>query len=32
VHDTGTGKVVGLGTQGRESVKPILEAELAGLK
>ena len=32
VHDTGTGKVIGLGLQGRESVKPILEAELASLR
>jgi hypothetical protein len=32
VHDTGTGKVVGLGLQGREAVKPILEGELASLK
>jgi acetylornithine deacetylase/succinyl-diaminopimelate desuccinylase-like protein len=32
VHDTGTGKVVGIGTQGREPVKPILEAELTSLK
>ena len=32
VHDTGTGKVVAIGTQGREPVKPILEAELASLK
>ncbi|HEV3259302.1 MAG TPA: M20/M25/M40 family metallo-hydrolase, partial [Gemmataceae bacterium] len=32
VHDTGTGKVTGLGLQGRESLKPLLEAELASLK
>jgi carboxypeptidase Q len=32
VHDTGTGKVTGIGTQGREVVKPVLEAELASLK
>jgi hypothetical protein len=32
VHDTGTGKVVGLGVQGRESVKNVLDAELASLK
>lgn len=32
VHDTGTGKVQGLGLQGREAVKPILEAELVALK
>jgi hypothetical protein len=32
VHDTGTGKVVGLGLQGREVLKPILEEQLASLK
>jgi carboxypeptidase Q len=32
VHDTGTGKVIGLGLQGRESIKPILESELVALK
>ncbi len=32
VHDIGTGKVVGLGLQGREALKPILEAELPALK
>ncbi len=32
VHDTGTGKVTGLGLQGREVIKPILEAELVSLK
>jgi hypothetical protein len=32
VHDTGTGKVTGLGVQGRASVKPILDAELVSLK
>ena len=32
VHDTGTGKVVGIGLQGRESLKPILEPELVSLK
>jgi Zn-dependent M28 family amino/carboxypeptidase len=32
VHDTGTGKVQGIGLQGRESVKPILEPELVSLK
>jgi carboxypeptidase Q len=32
VHDTGTGKVIGIGTQGRDSIKPILEAELVSLK
>jgi hypothetical protein len=32
VHDTGTGRVVGLGLQGREVLKPLLEAELGSLK
>jgi hypothetical protein len=32
VHDTGTGKVIGLGLQSREVLKPILEKELASLK
>jgi hypothetical protein len=32
VHDTGTGKVIGIGLQGRAVVKPILDAELASLK
>src|SRR5262249_40018209 len=32
VHDTGTGKIVGLTLQGREVLKPILETELASLK
>jgi hypothetical protein len=32
VHDTGTGKVVGLGGGGREALRPILEKELASLK
>jgi hypothetical protein len=32
VHDTGTGKVVGLGWLGRPALTPILEAELAALK
>jgi Zn-dependent M28 family amino/carboxypeptidase len=32
VHDTGTGRVVGIGLQGRETIKPILEPELASLK
>jgi carboxypeptidase Q len=32
VHDTGTGKVIAIGTQGRDSIKPILESELASLK
>lgn len=31
VHDTGTGKVVGLGLQGREAIKPVLDPELASL-
>ena len=32
VHDTGTGRVTGLGLQGRAAVKPILDAELGALK
>jgi hypothetical protein len=32
VHDTGTGKVTGLGWFGRPALKPILERELATLK
>jgi hypothetical protein len=32
VHDTGTGKVQGIGLQGREILKPIFETELASLK
>ncbi len=32
VHDTGTGKVLGVGLQGREVIKPILERELVSLK
>ena len=32
VHDTGTGKVIGIGTQGRAPVKPLLESELVSLK
>jgi carboxypeptidase Q len=32
VHDTGTGKVLGLGWMGQPGLKPILETELAGLK
>jgi hypothetical protein len=32
VHDTGTGKVVGLGLQGRQVLQPTMQAELAGLK
>jgi hypothetical protein len=31
-HDTGTGKVTGIGLQGREIIKPIFESELASLK
>lgn len=31
-HDTGTGRVVGLGLQGREVLKPILESELVSLR
>jgi Zn-dependent M28 family amino/carboxypeptidase len=32
VHDTGTGKVIGIGLQGREVLKSIMENELASLK
>jgi len=32
VHDTGTGKVLGFGLQGREAVKPIMDKELVSLK
>jgi carboxypeptidase Q len=32
VHDTGTGKVLGIGLQGRAPVKPVLEPELVSLK
>jgi hypothetical protein len=32
VHDTGTGKVTAIGTQGLENCKPVLEKELACLK
>src|SRR5262249_48603002 len=32
VHDTGTGKVVGLGLQGRRVIQPILQGELVALK
>lgn len=32
VHDTGTGKVLGVGLQGREVIKPILDRELISLK
>jgi carboxypeptidase Q len=31
-HDTGTGKVTGIGLQGRENIKPIFESELASLE
>jgi hypothetical protein len=31
VHDTGTGKVVGIGLQGREVLKPLMEKELVSL-
>ena len=32
VHDTGTGRVTGIGVQGRDVIKPILEKELVSLK
>src|SRR5262249_1795442 len=32
VHDTGTGKVQGIGLQGRASIKPILDPQLLSLK
>jgi len=32
VHDTGPGKVIGMGLQGREVIKPIFERELVSLK
>ncbi|WP_020476332.1 M20/M25/M40 family metallo-hydrolase [Zavarzinella formosa] len=32
VHDTGTGKVLGFGLQGREAIKPIMDRELISLK
>ena len=32
VHDTGTGKVLGFGTQGRKNILPILEPQLEALK
>jgi carboxypeptidase Q len=32
VHDTGTGRVVGVGTQRHEALKPIFERELVSLK
>jgi 6-phosphogluconolactonase len=32
VHDTGTGKVTGIGLQGREAVKPVIDPELKSLE
>jgi carboxypeptidase Q len=32
VHDTGTGRVVGIGLQGRAAIQPIMERELVSLK
>lgn len=32
VHDTGTGKVLGFGLQGREAIKPVMDRELVSLK
>jgi Zn-dependent M28 family amino/carboxypeptidase len=32
VHDTGTGKVIGLGWMGKANLKPLLEPELGALK
>jgi carboxypeptidase Q len=32
VHDTGTGRVLGIGLQGRAAIKPIVEKELVSLK
>jgi hypothetical protein len=32
VHDTGTGKVLGFGTQGRKNIIPVLEPQLESLK
>jgi hypothetical protein len=32
IHDTGTGKIIGLSLMGREVLKPIMEEELASLK
>jgi Zn-dependent M28 family amino/carboxypeptidase len=32
VHDTGTGKVLGFGLQGRAAIQPIMEKELVSLK
>jgi carboxypeptidase Q len=32
VHDTGTGKVLGFGTQGRQNIIPVLEPQLETLK
>jgi hypothetical protein len=31
-HDTGTGRVIGVGLQGRDVLKPIMEGELVSLK
>ncbi len=31
-HDTGTGRVVGIGLQGRDVLKPLMESELVSLK
>jgi len=32
VHDTGTGKVIGIALMGRDSVKPLMQAELTSLQ
>jgi len=32
VHDTGTGKVLGLGLQGRKVIQPLLESQIVSLK
>lgn len=32
IHDTGTGKIMGISLNGREAIKPIMEQELASLK
>jgi hypothetical protein len=32
IHDTGTGKVTGFGTQGRRNIIPVLEPQLSSLK
>jgi len=32
VHDTGTGKVLGFGLQGREAIKPTMDLQLVSLK